>query len=157
MTSVEFSGFTLNHQAGLPYLCCLLTGKLLFLTCKAVCFIHVLRCSVMSNSFVTSWTVGSSVHRIFRTRLLEWVAVSSCRGYFRPRYQTHVSPFPAWQADSLLGKPLSFISVTKTFLSFTAVSHLNCRPLLESEVQVCSSYLNTPVFSGNEKCGVGVG
>ena len=115
--------------------------------------------SVMPKTSETPWTIAcqAPLHGIFQARILEWVAVSSCRGYFRPRYQTHVSPFPAWQADSLLGKPLSFISVTKTFLSFTAVSHLNCRPLLESEVQVCSSYLNTPVFSGNEKCGVGVG
>ena len=82
----------------------------------------------MSNSFVAPWTAGSSVHGIFWARWLEWVAVSSCRGSFRPRYQTHVSPFPAWQADSSPGKPLSFISFTKIFLSFTAVSHLNCRP-----------------------------
>ena len=34
---------------------------------------------------------GSSVHGIFQARILEWVAISSCRGSFQPRNQTHVS------------------------------------------------------------------
>ena len=34
---------------------------------------------------------GSSVHRIFQARLLEWVAVSFSRGSFLPRDQTCVS------------------------------------------------------------------
>ena len=34
---------------------------------------------------------GSSVHWIFQTRILEWVAISSSRGYFQPRNQTQVS------------------------------------------------------------------
>ena len=34
---------------------------------------------------------GSSVHGIFPTRILEWVAVSSSRGSSGPRNQTHVS------------------------------------------------------------------
>ena len=34
---------------------------------------------------------GSSVHGIFQARILEWVAISSSRGYFRPRDSTHVS------------------------------------------------------------------
>ena len=34
---------------------------------------------------------GSSVRRIFQARLLEWVAISSSRGSFRPRDRTHVS------------------------------------------------------------------
>ena len=29
---------------------------------------------------------GSSVHRIFQARMLEWVSVSISRGPFRPRY-----------------------------------------------------------------------
>ena len=31
---------------------------------------------------------GSSVHGIFQARILEWVAISSSRGFFRPRDQT---------------------------------------------------------------------
>ena len=34
---------------------------------------------------------GSSVHGIFQTRILEWVAISSSRGSSRPRDQTWVS------------------------------------------------------------------
>ena len=30
----------------------------------------------MSDSFVTPWTVGSSVHRILQARILQWVAIS---------------------------------------------------------------------------------
>ena len=33
---------------------------------------------------------GTSVHGIFQARVLEWVAISFSRGYFRPRDQTHV-------------------------------------------------------------------
>ena len=34
---------------------------------------------------------GSSVHGILQARILEWVAVSSCRGSSQPRDRTHVS------------------------------------------------------------------
>ena len=34
---------------------------------------------------------GSSVHGILQARILEWVAMPSCRGSSRPRDQTHVS------------------------------------------------------------------
>ena len=34
---------------------------------------------------------GSSVHRIFQARILQWVAISSSRGSSPPRDQTHVS------------------------------------------------------------------
>ena len=34
---------------------------------------------------------GSSVHGIFQTRILEWVAISFSKGSSRPRDQTHVS------------------------------------------------------------------
>ena len=43
----------------------------------------------------------SSVHGIFQARVLEWVAISFCRGFFRPRDWTQVSciadrPFTIW-------------------------------------------------------------
>ena len=56
---------------------------------------HVYACSVMSNS-ATPWFRGSSVHRIFQARILEWVAISSSRGYSRPRDWTHVSYIGRW-------------------------------------------------------------
>ena len=34
---------------------------------------------------------GSSVHGISEARILEWVAISFCRGSSRTRYQTHIS------------------------------------------------------------------
>ena len=34
---------------------------------------------------------GSSVHGIFKARILEWVAISSSRGYSWPRDQSHIS------------------------------------------------------------------
>ena len=34
---------------------------------------------------------GSSVHGILQARALEWVAISSSRGFFWPRDQTHIS------------------------------------------------------------------
>jgi len=44
--------------------------------------------------FVTPWTVayqGSSVHGIFRARVLEWIAISFAMGSSRPRDRTRVS------------------------------------------------------------------
>ena len=42
--------------------------------------------------FVTLWSLpGSSVHRRFQARTLEWVAMPSSRGSSRPRDWTHVS------------------------------------------------------------------
>ena len=37
----------------------------------------------------------SYVHGILQTRILEWVATSSSRGSFLPRYQTHIFMSPA--------------------------------------------------------------
>ena len=34
---------------------------------------------------------GSSVHKIFQTRILEWVAISSSSGLSRPRDQARIS------------------------------------------------------------------
>ena len=36
---------------------------------------------------------GSSVHGIFKARVLEWIAISFSRGYFWPRNRTRVSCF----------------------------------------------------------------
>ena len=37
---------------------------------------------------------GSSVHGIFQSRILEWVAISYSRGSSQPRDQTHISHIP---------------------------------------------------------------
>ena len=47
---------------------------------------------------------GSSVHRAFQARILEWVVISSSRGSSRPRDGTQASCHLHWQGDSL---PLS--------------------------------------------------
>ena len=45
--------------------------------CVLSCFSHVWL-------FATLWTVGSSVHGILQTRVLEWVAISLSRGSWPP-------------------------------------------------------------------------
>ena len=51
-------------------------------------------CSVVSNSLPPCGLYsppGSSVHGIFRARMLEWVAISSSRGFSQHRDRTGVS------------------------------------------------------------------
>ena len=57
---------------------------------------HMHSCSV-TQSCLTLWNPmdcnppGSSVHRIFQARILEWIAISSSKGSPQPRQQTQVS------------------------------------------------------------------
>ena len=49
---------------------------------------------IVSESFCDSMDYsppGSRVHGIFQARILEWIAVPSCKGASQPRNQTHVS------------------------------------------------------------------
>ena len=66
--------------------------------CVLSCFSHV-------QLFVTPIDhspPGSSVHGIFQTRILEWVAMPSSRGSSQPRDRTHVSCVSVhWQEGSL--------------------------------------------------------
>ena len=54
-------------------------------------------CAVLSHVqlFSTPWTVAHqaplSVHGVSQARVLEWVAISSSRGSFQLRDQTHIS------------------------------------------------------------------
>ena len=53
---------------------------------------------------------GSSVHGIFRARILEWVAISFSRGTSRPRDQTQVYtagslPHCRWITDKTIPSP----------------------------------------------------
>ena len=52
--------------------------------------VHTQSCPTLCNSTDYS-SSGSSVHRIFQARILEWVAISSSRGSSRPMDQTCVS------------------------------------------------------------------
>ena len=57
-------------------------------------YLNVVLCvshSAVSDSFVTQWTVGSSVHGILQAEILEWVAIPISRGSSQPRDQTWVS------------------------------------------------------------------
>ena len=75
-------------------------------------------CAVLSRVqlFATPWTVAHQAPLsmgILQARILEWVAMPSCRASSQPRNQTGVSNLsPALQADSLPaelpGKPKSF-------------------------------------------------
>ena len=69
-----------------PCLCAVLSGVLPFVTCE---------CSLP----------GSSVHGVFQTAILEWVAISSSRGYSPPRDQTSVSCISCIAVDSLPAEP----------------------------------------------------
>ena len=44
---------------------------------------------------------GSSVHGISQARILEWIAISFCRGLFQPGDQTHISCTGRWILLSL--------------------------------------------------------
>ena len=61
---------------------------------------------------------GSSGHRIFQARILEWVAISYSRGSCWPRDGTLVSRLPHWQAGSLLLVPPGKPSGGPTFATF---------------------------------------
>ena len=51
----------------------------------------MLSLSVLSNSFVTSWTIASFVHGILQVRILEWEAMPSSRESSQPRDRTQVT------------------------------------------------------------------
>ena len=60
---------------------------------KAVGCVCVFSLSIMSDSFVTSWTVAQQalLHGIFQAGVLEWVAASLSRGSSRLRDQAQIS------------------------------------------------------------------
>ena len=60
---------------------------------------------------------GSSVHEIFQTRILEWVAISSSRGSSRPGDQTRVS----WV--SCIGRWILYLCTTHEANILYIVSH----------------------------------
>ena len=77
---------------------------------------------------------GSSLHRILRARILEWVAMPSSRGSSRPRDQSWVSCLLLWQGGSLPlvppGKPIApvsflFIHLSDMYCELTMCQSLN--------------------------------
>ena len=54
----------------------------------------------MSDSFdpMDCRSSSSSVHGIFQARIMDWVAIPSSRGSFRPRDWTHI-PYVSWLLD----------------------------------------------------------
>ena len=61
-------------------------------------YVHVLSRKVMSDFL---WPPGSSVHRIFQARILEWVAISSSRKMYRiipwiQLFKEHLEPKTCW-------------------------------------------------------------
>ena len=86
---------------GITYVCVCMCACMRVCACVCVCvLIYVQLCDLMNFN-----PPGSSVHGISQARILEWVAISSSRGFSPPRDQTHISCiFVHWQEDSL---PLS--------------------------------------------------
>ena len=91
------------------------------------------QCGVCAQSWSRVWLLtdpidcsppGSSVHGISQARILEWVAISFCRGSSRPRDWTQVSWVPALLVGSSpaepLGSPTQCSSKPKFCLSYAA-------------------------------------
>ena len=100
----EFGSF--KHQLPQTLFLAFSSKSVLFCVCICVCvFVCVCACSVVSDSLLPPGLYslpGSSVHRIFQARLLEWVAIS----YSKESSQTQGSNLPLlgllhWQADRL--------------------------------------------------------
>ena len=100
--------------------------------------------------FVTPWTIhspiGSSVHRISQERMLEWVAIFSCRGSSWPRDRTHVSCI----GRSHLGSSRSTVGLAKRFVQIfpygvTEKPKQNFLPTQYLTCVVWSKLLNCPL------------
>ena len=74
-------------------------SSLPFFSLYCLRFLNVVMCVCVLNRFSRVWLcdpmncspIGTSVHGIFPSRILEWVAISSSRGSSRSRDQTHIS------------------------------------------------------------------
>ena len=68
---------------------------------------------------------GSSVHGIFKARVLEWVAISFSRGSSQPRDQTQVSCiasrcFTVWATEF----PAFFVYLDNSLLSYVSIANI---------------------------------
>ena len=103
---------------------------------------------VMSDSFVTPWTVcsppGFSLHGISSARMLEWVAISFSRGSSWLRGQTlHVL---CWQADSL---PLGHLGKAKISNTYLLMALQMCVSTTDSSLQPQNEPPLTIIWSFN--------
>ena len=65
---------------------------------------HAQSCSTLCNPMNCS-PPGSSVHGILQAKLLEWVAISSSKGFSWPRYWTHVSCISCTAGEFFTAEP----------------------------------------------------
>ena len=97
----------------------LTTGRTL---CVCVCSVVPTLCSP-----VDCRPLGSSLHRTFQARILEWVAVSFSRGVSQPKYQTQVSCTAGrFFTTELLGlprMPFSSVQFSRSVLSDSLQPH----------------------------------
>ena len=76
-------GHSLTHSSNLENLPSIITGQALCWMLLCVCCRHLMAklCLTLSDPRDCS-PPGSSVHGISQERILEWVAISSSRGFF---------------------------------------------------------------------------
>ena len=70
-----------------------------FQVCNTILSLLLFSCSVLSDSFLTSWTVALQAPLsmgILQARILEWVAISFSRGSSQPRGRTSISCISRW-------------------------------------------------------------
>ena len=86
------SGLVFNARSGVwcqPAASPTPRGTLRCFWCSSTCSVTQLCLTLCEPKDFSS--PGSSIHGIFQARILEWAAVSSSRGSFLPRVQTHIS------------------------------------------------------------------
>ena len=72
-------------------------------------YVHIQSCLTLCDTM--DWSPpGSSVHCIFQVRILEWVAISSSRGFSQPRDQTHGSCVSALAGRFFATEPSQIIT-----------------------------------------------
>ena len=85
---------------------------------------------------------GSSIHRIFQARILEWVAIPHSRGSSWPRDQTRS---PALQADSLLSEPQGSPSDVEIVINRYFIFHFNYFMFIKM-LSLCQSHFFLYIF-----------
>ena len=96
---------------------------------------------------------GSSVHRIFQARILEWGAISYSRGSFQPKDQTCVSRVSCTGRWILyhqrhVGSPLG------SLLQLRLVSHLHSHPRQgrKASVDTLMKHVTSKITVAKEEC-----
>ena len=96
-------------------------------------------CLTLYNSMDCS-PAGSSVHRIFQARVLEWVAIPFSRGSSQPRDRTQVSCivsrfFTIWATREVIILPTTHNGTNKAPVIFVIyITHISKR---DPKIQLC--------------------